>query len=79
MNKAVTDSGPLFCDLKMGISVVASSVSGLGCCPFVEGATGNLYREDAVYMLNGLRVKINVDLRTLMLVGDFIRKQLGYF
>ncbi|GJR55417.1 hydroxymethylglutaryl-CoA lyase, mitochondrial [Tanacetum coccineum] len=61
----------------MGISVVDSSVSGLGGCPYAKGATGNVATEDVVYMLNGLGVKTNVDLRKLMLAGDFIRKHLG--
>ncbi|KAI3830251.1 hypothetical protein L1987_04387 [Smallanthus sonchifolius] len=63
--------------LQMGISVVDSSVSGLGGCPYAKGATGNVATEDVVYMLNGLGVKTNVDLRKLMLAGDFIRKHLG--
>ncbi|KAJ0818904.1 putative hydroxymethylglutaryl-CoA lyase [Helianthus annuus] len=63
--------------LQMGISVVDSSVSGLGGCPYAKGATGNVATEDVVYMLNGLGVKTNVDLKKLMLAGDFIRKHLG--
>ncbi|CAI9287623.1 unnamed protein product [Lactuca saligna] len=63
--------------LQMGISVVDSSVSGLGGCPYAKGATGNVATEDVVYMLNGLGVKTNVDLRKLILAGDFIRKHLG--
>ncbi|KAM0003082.1 putative hydroxymethylglutaryl-CoA lyase [Helianthus debilis subsp. tardiflorus] len=63
--------------LQMGISVVDSSVSGLGGCPYAKGATGNVATEDVVYMLNGLGVKTNVNLKKLMLAGDFIRKHLG--
>ncbi|CAK9188534.1 unnamed protein product [Ilex paraguariensis] len=63
--------------LQMGISTVDSSVSGLGGCPYAKGASGNVATEDVVYMLNGLGVKTNVDLRKLMLAGDFICKNLG--
>ncbi|KAL4587389.1 hypothetical protein LXL04_000258 [Taraxacum kok-saghyz] len=63
--------------LQMGISVVDSSVSGLGGCPYAKGATGNVATEDVVYMLNGVGVETNVDLRKLILAGDFIRKHLG--
>ncbi|XP_019437080.1 PREDICTED: hydroxymethylglutaryl-CoA lyase, mitochondrial-like isoform X1 [Lupinus angustifolius] len=63
--------------LQMGISTVDSSVSGLGGCPYAKGATGNVATEDVVYMLNGIGVKTNVDLRKLMLAGDFICKYLG--
>lgn len=61
----------------MGISTVDSSVAGLGGCPYAKGATGNVATEDVVYMLNGLGVKTNVDLSKLVMVGDFITKQLG--
>lgn len=63
--------------LQMGISVVDSSVSGLGGCPYAKGASGNVATEDVVYMLNGLGVKTNVDIQKLMLAGDFICKHLG--
>ncbi|MED6132675.1 hypothetical protein PIB30_021158 [Stylosanthes scabra] len=63
--------------LQMGISVVDSSVSGIGGCPYAKGATGNLATEDVVYMLDGLGVKTNVDLGKLMQAGDFICKHLG--
>lgn len=63
--------------LQMGISVVDSSVSGLGGCPYAKGASGNVATEDVVYLLNGLGVKTNVDLQKLMLAGDFICKHLG--
>ncbi|KAL2534947.1 Hydroxymethylglutaryl-CoA lyase [Abeliophyllum distichum] len=63
--------------LQMGIRTVDSSVSGLGGCPYAKGASGNVATEDVVYMLNGLGVKTNVDLRKLMLAGEFICKHLG--
>ncbi|XVF56320.1 hypothetical protein PTKIN_Ptkin06aG0109300 [Pterospermum kingtungense] len=63
--------------LKMGISTVDSSVSGLGGCPYAKGASGNVATEDVVYMLNGLGVETNVDLEKLILAGDFISKHLG--
>lgn len=43
--------------LEMGISVVDSSVAGLGGCPFAQGATGNVATEDVVYMLHGMGIK----------------------
>ncbi|KAK4787820.1 hypothetical protein SAY86_011653 [Trapa natans] len=63
--------------LQMGISTVDSSVSGLGGCPYAKGATGNVATEDVVYMLNGLGINTNVDLKKLMAAGDFICQHLG--
>ncbi|XP_074570017.1 hydroxymethylglutaryl-CoA lyase, mitochondrial-like [Curcuma longa] len=64
--------------LQMGISVVDSSVAGLGGCPYAKGASGNVATEDVVYMLHGLGIKTNVDLGKLMAAGDFICKHLGH-
>ena len=41
----------------MGVSVVDSSIAGLGGCPYAEGASGNVATEDVVYMLNGLGIQ----------------------
>ena len=41
----------------MGVSVVDSSVSGLGGCPYAKGASGNVSTEDVVYLMNGLGIK----------------------
>ncbi|OWK12772.1 GALE [Cervus elaphus hippelaphus] len=43
--------------LQMGVSVVDSSVAGLGGCPYAQGASGNLATEDLVYMLTGLGIQ----------------------
>ncbi|KAM1306792.1 hypothetical protein ACFX2H_009132 [Malus domestica] len=67
----------ILASLQIGISTVDSSVSGLGGCPYAKGASGNVATEDVVYMLNGLGVKTNVDLKKLMLAGDYISNHLG--
>lgn len=43
--------------LQMGVSVVDSSVGGLGGCPYAPGASGNVATEDVVYMLNGMGIE----------------------
>lgn len=54
-----------------------SSTAGLGGCPYAKGASGNVATEDVVYMLHGLGVRTNIDLRKLLSAGEFITKQLG--
>uniref|UniRef100_A0A1B0CUF0 hydroxymethylglutaryl-CoA lyase n=2 Tax=Lutzomyia longipalpis TaxID=7200 RepID=A0A1B0CUF0_LUTLO len=63
--------------LEYGISVVDSSVSGLGGCPYARGASGNAATEDVVYMLHGLGIETGVDLEKLVNVGKFICEELG--
>ena len=43
--------------LQMGVSVVDSSVAGLGGCPYAPGASGNVATEDVVYMLSGIGIE----------------------
>ncbi|XP_055720604.1 hydroxymethylglutaryl-CoA lyase, mitochondrial-like isoform X2 [Salvelinus fontinalis] len=63
--------------LQMGISVVDSSVAGLGGCPYAQGASGNVATEDVVYMLHGLGIQTGVDLPKLMDAGAFICRSLN--
>ena len=63
--------------LEEGVSVVDSSVAGLGGCPYAKGATGNVATEDVVYMCEGLGVSTGVDLDALVDVGAFICDELG--
>ncbi|KAK8940391.1 hypothetical protein KSP39_PZI010430 [Platanthera zijinensis] len=63
--------------LQMGVSIVDSSIAGLGGCPYAKGASGNVATEDVAYMLNGLGVETNVDLGKLLAAGEFICKHLG--
>ncbi|MBV1931980.1 MAG: hydroxymethylglutaryl-CoA lyase [Porticoccaceae bacterium] len=67
----------IYAALEMGITVVDSSVAGLGGCPYAPGATGNVATENIVYMLNGLGIEHGIDLDKLITAGDFITKKLG--
>lgn len=60
-----------------GISVVDSSVGGLGGCPYAKTAAGNVCTENVVYVLHGLGIKTNIDLAKLSKVGQFITEKVG--
>ncbi len=62
--------------LDAGVRTVDSSVSGLGGCPYANGASGNVASEDVVYMLHGLGLATGIDLNSLSITGDWISKQL---
>lgn len=66
----------IYASLQLGISVVDSSVAGLGGCPYAKGASGNVATEDVVYMLNGLGIEHGVNLEKLMDAGAFITDKL---
>ncbi len=63
--------------MQCGISVIDSSVAGLGGCPYAKGATGNVATEDVVYMLNGMGIETGVDMDKLLQAGRFISDFLG--
>ena len=66
----------ILASMKMGVSIIDSSVAGLGGCPYAQGASGNVATEDVVYMLNGLGIKSGVNLRKIIEVGNWVSQQL---
>lgn len=54
------------------MSVIDSSVAGLGGCPFAKGATGNVATEDVLYMLSGMGIKTGVDMSMILRASEFI-------
>ncbi|WP_428611715.1 hydroxymethylglutaryl-CoA lyase [Shewanella sp.] len=63
--------------LETGVSVIDSSVAGLGGCPYAKGASGNLATEDLVYMLHGMGIDTGIDLNALIKAGNSISQALG--
>jgi hydroxymethylglutaryl-CoA lyase len=68
----------IYAVLEQGISVIDSSVAGLGGCPYAQGASGNVATEDVVYMLNGMGINTGVDIEKLLLIGQFVTQELGH-
>lgn len=67
----------LYAVLEEGISVIDTSVSGLGGCPYAHGASGNVATEDVLYMLNGLGIHTDIDLDKLVQTSHWISQQIG--
>lgn len=63
--------------VRKGVSVVDSSVGGLGGCPYAKGASGNVATEDVVYMLSGMGIQTGIDMNKLLDANEFIFKSLG--
>lgn len=62
----------IYACMELGISIIDSSVAGLGGCPYAKGATGNVATEDVVYMLNGMGIQCGIDLESLLEVSRFV-------
>ena len=60
-----------------GVRVFDSSVSGLGGCPYANGASGNVASEDVVYSLARSGYETGVDLDALIEASIWISQKLG--
>jgi isopropylmalate/homocitrate/citramalate synthase len=67
----------IYAALEMGISIIDSSVSGLGGCPYAPGASGNVATEDVVYLLKGLGVETGINMTKLLKSAEFIDNNLS--
>lgn len=62
--------------LRCGISCFDTAIAGLGGCPFVRGAAGNIATEDAVLLLDRLGFAHGIDLQALQTLSGRFRGQL---
>ncbi len=67
----------IYAALEKGISIVDSSVSGLGGCPYAPGASGNVATEDVLYLLNGLDIETGVNMEKLLKAAEYIDNKIG--
>lgn len=66
-----------YAGLQQGIVHFESSIAGLGGCPFVPRATGNICTEDLVYMLEETGVDTGIDLEKLILSAQLAEELVG--
>ncbi|MFB3926116.1 MAG: hydroxymethylglutaryl-CoA lyase [Syntrophales bacterium] len=52
----------LYAALESGIRIFDTSLGGLGGCPFIAGAKGNIATEDTVSMLHAMNIETGIDL-----------------
>jgi hydroxymethylglutaryl-CoA lyase len=60
-----------------GVTIFDVSAGGLGGCPFVKGASGNVAAEDAVNLFEQIGVETGIDLKALCKVVDRYEELLG--
>jgi hydroxymethylglutaryl-CoA lyase len=67
----------VYAALRQGVSIFDTSLGGLGGCPFIAGARGNIATEDTVGMLHGMGLKTGVDLARLVETSLRFEKVMG--
>jgi len=60
-----------------GVTIFDVSAGGLGGCPFVKGASGNVAAEDAVNLFEQIGVETGIDLKVLCRAVDRYEELLG--
>jgi hydroxymethylglutaryl-CoA lyase len=63
--------------LQCGIRAFDTAFGGLGGCPFIDGAAGNIPTEDTVHMLHEMGIKTGIDLPQVGSISRQFERRLG--
>lgn len=72
-NRAIDN---LIIALSEGITVIDSSIAGIGGCPYAKGASGNIATEDVLYLCGLLGIEHGINVEKVIEVGDYISGEL---
>jgi len=64
--------------MQAGITQFDSSFAGLGGCPFVPGAAGNVSSEDVVHMMDEMGIETGIDIVRLIELSGKVRQMVGH-
>jgi hydroxymethylglutaryl-CoA lyase len=67
----------MFAGYEAGIRIFDTCAGGLGGCPFVKGAAGNIPTEDAVHMFESMGVATGIAIETLCEAVAFLEDKLA--
>ncbi|MCU0426346.1 MAG: hydroxymethylglutaryl-CoA lyase [Candidatus Kapabacteria bacterium] len=70
----------LYAALEAGVSIFDTAFGGLGGCPFIKGATGNIATEDTAHLLHQMGIATGIDVKRVAAVSSefaqFLKKPL---
>lgn len=67
----------MFSGYEAGVRVFDVCTGGLGGCPFIKGAAGNVPTEDAVNMFESMGIDTGIELQTLIVAVEFLERTLN--
>ena len=67
----------MFSGYEVGVRIFDVCAGGLGGCPFIKGAAGNVPTEDAVHMFESMGIATGIELKSLMGAVDYLENSLG--
>jgi hydroxymethylglutaryl-CoA lyase len=56
--------------MRVGVRHFDTAFGGLGGCPFIKGATGNIATEDTAYMLEEMGIRTGVDIPAIIAIAQ---------
>lgn len=68
----------VFAGMQAGLDCFDVAFAGLGGCPFVPGAAGNLSAEDTLHMLDELGIETGVDISKVLKIGNHIKSSVEH-
>jgi len=63
--------------LRQGVTRFDTSLGGMGGCPFIPGATGNIPTDDTAHMLEQMGIQTGVDHRAVSVLAAGLSQELG--
>ncbi len=64
--------------LRWGVTRFDTAIGGMGGCPFIPGATGNIPTEDTALLLHGMGVRTGLDVARVAAVTRSLEARLGH-
>lgn len=63
--------------MRVGVRHFDTAFGGLGGCPFIKGATGNIATEDTAYMLEEMGIRTAIDIAAIVAISREMEEILG--
>ena len=64
--------------LQSGVTILEASLGGLGGCPFIPRATGNIATEDLVFMVERMGIQTGIDLTKILTTARWLENLVGH-
>jgi len=68
----------VYAALKAGVRIFDTAFGGLGGCPFIKSATGNIATEDTVHMLHQMGYNTGIDIKSIAKLSLEMQEILGH-
>ena len=64
--------------MEAGVTCFATSLAGLGGCPFVPNAAGNLSTEDTLHLMDEMGIETGLDIDKVIAAARKLEKFVGH-